>query len=174
MEIASLYTDLDPSMQFTLHTVITQENGKLNIDVYRKPTHTDKSLDYNSHHQHKHKTRTAKTLIHGALTLPSTEEGRNNELDYVKNALRASNYPLRTINNIIAETKSTHSHDPSPEKLVRSFFKMVESPTPQSYINLPYMKGITEQLTRALRQHDITVTTKPLQTLEQQFPSPKY
>ena len=125
---------LDPSIQFTLEhkhngklafldTVITRENGKLNINVYRKPTHTDKYLDYNSHHQHKHKTSTAKTLIRRALTLPSTEEGRNNELDYVKNALRTNNYPLRTINNIIAETKSTHSHDPSPEELVRSFFQ---------------------------------------------------
>ena len=175
---------LDPSIQFTLghehngklaflDTVITRKNGKLNIDV-RKPTHTDKYLDYNSHHQHKHETSTAKTLIHRALTLPSTEEGRNNELDYVKNALRANNYPLRTINNIIAKTKSTHSYYPSPEELVRSFFKMFEPPTPQSYINLPYIKGITEQLTRTLRQHEIKVTTKPLQTLEQQFPLPKY
>ena len=176
---------LDPSIQFTLEhepngklafldTVIRRKNGKLNIDVYRKPTHTDKYLDCNSHHQHKHKTSTAKTSIHRALTLPSTEEGRNNEHEYFKNALRANNYPLRTMNYIIAETKSTHPHVPSPEELVRSFFKMAEPPTPQSYINLPYIKGITEQLTRTLRQHDITVTTKPLRTLEQQFPSPKY
>ena len=120
---------LDPSIQFTLEhepngklafldTVITRKNGKLNIDVYRKPTHTDKYLDCNSHHQHKQKTSTAKTSIHRALTLPSTEEGRNNEHEYVKNALRANNYPLRTMNNIIAETKSTHPHVPSPEELV--------------------------------------------------------
>ena len=61
---------LDPSIQFTLEhehngklafldTVITRENGKHNIDVHRKPTNTDKYLDYNSHHQHKHKTSTA-------------------------------------------------------------------------------------------------------------------
>ena len=42
-------------------------------------------------------------------------------------------------------------------------FKMVEPLTPQTYINLPYIKGKTEQLTRTPRQHDITVTTKPLQ-----------
>ena len=66
---------LDPSIQFTLErehngklafldTVITRENGKLNIGVYRKPTHTDKYLDCNSHHQHKQKTSTSKTLIY--------------------------------------------------------------------------------------------------------------
>lgn len=154
--------------------VITRKDGKLNIDVYRKPTHTDRYLDYNSHHQQKHKASTARTLIHRALTLPSTEEGRTNELEHVKNALRANNYPLRTINKIVAETKSTHSANLSPEELVGTFFKMVDPPTHQSYAILPYIKGITEQLTRTLRQHDIMVASKPLQTLQQQFPSPKY
>ena len=61
---------MDPTIQFTLEhenngklafldTVITRKDGKLNIDVYRKPTHTDRYLDYNSHHQHKHKASTA-------------------------------------------------------------------------------------------------------------------
>ena len=119
---------MDPTIQFTLEhehngkvafldTVITRENGKLNIDVYRKPTHTDRYLDYNSHHQHKHKVSTARTLIR-ALTLPNTEERRDDELKYVKNALRANNYPLRTINNIITQSKSTHSPDSSPEELM--------------------------------------------------------
>ena len=39
---------------------------------------------------------------------------------------------------------------------------------------MPYIKGVTEQLTRTLRQHDIEVATKPLQTLQQHFPSPKH
>ena len=169
---------MDPTIQFTLEhehngklafldTVITRENGKLNIDVYRKPTHTDRYLDYNSHHQHKHKVSTART------TIPNTEERRDNELKYVKNALRANNYPLRTFNNIITQSKSTHFPDPSPEELVDMFFKMVEPPIQQKYITLSYIKGITEQLTRTVRQHDITVTSKPLQTLQQHFPSPK-
>ena len=146
----------DPTIQFTLEhehngilafldTVITRENGKLNIDVYRKPTHTDRYLDYNSHHQHKHKVSTARTLIHRALTLPNTEERRDNELEYINNALRVNNYPLRTINNIITQSKSTHSPEElvgmSPEELVGMFFKMVETPIQQNYITLPYIKG---------------------------------
>ena len=39
---------------------------------------------------------------------------------------------------------------------------------------MPYIKGITEQLTRTLRQYDLTVTTNPLTKLQQLFPSPKY
>ena len=176
---------MDATIQFTLEhenngklasldTVITRKDGKLNIDVYRKATHTDRYLDYNSHHQHKHKASTTRTLIHRALTLPNTEEGRTNELEHVKNALCANNYPLRTINNTVAEAKSTHSTGLFPEEQVGTFFKMVDPPTRQSYVTLPYTKGITEQLTRTLRQYDITVASKPLQTLQQQFPSPKH
>ena len=174
---------LDPTIQFTLEhehngklafpdTVITRENGKLNIDVYRKPTHTDRYLDYNSHDQHKHKVSTAGTLIHRVLTLPKTEERRDNKLEYVKNALRTNNYPLRTINNIITQSKSTYSPDPLPGELVGMFFKMVEPTIQQNYITLSYIKGITKQLTRTLRQH--VITSKPLKVLQQHFPSSKH
>ena len=42
-----------------------------------------------------------------------------------------------------------------------------------NYAVLPYIKGLTEPLTRILKRYDIQVTNKPLQTLEQEFPSPK-
>ena len=37
-----------------------------------------------------------------------------------------------------------------------------------------YIKGLTENITRTLRTHDIRVTNKPLKTLQQLFPSPKF
>ena len=42
------------------------------------------------------------------------------------------------------------------------------------YLTLPYIKGVTEPLTRVLKKHDITVVNKPLITLQQQFPAPKF
>ncbi len=111
---------MDPTIQFTLkhenngklaflHAVITRTDRKLKIDVYRKPTHTERYLDYHSHHHHKHKTSTAMTLIHRALTLPNTEEGRTSELEHVKNALRTNNYPPQTVKHFVEKTKFTHS-----------------------------------------------------------------
>ena len=41
----------------------------LRTKVYRKPTHTDRYLDYN----------TAQTLLHRAETLPNTIEGKQQE-----------------------------------------------------------------------------------------------
>ncbi|CAH3158687.1 unnamed protein product, partial [Pocillopora meandrina] len=108
-----------------LDTLVTRRNGTIAVDVYRKPTHTDRYLDYNSHHDNKHKASTAATLLHRALKLPNSSEGKERELN-------------------------------------------------RSFASLPYIKGITEPLTRVLKKHDITVVNKPLITLQQQFPAPKF
>ena len=54
------------------------------------------------------------------------------------------------------------------------FFKWVDPPCPQKFATLPYIKGLTEPLTRLLRSHDIQVTNKPIKTLQQEFPAPKF
>jgi len=38
-----------------LDTLVSCNNGAISVDVYRKPTHTDRYLDFNSHHDKKHK-----------------------------------------------------------------------------------------------------------------------
>ena len=55
------------------------------------------------------------------------------------------------------------------------FFKMVEpTESRKSFASLPYIKGVTEPLTRLLKKHDVTVVNKPFTTLQQQFPAPKF
>ena len=39
---------------------------------------------------------------------------------------------------------------------------------------LPYVRGVTEPLTRLLRKNGINVVTRPHKTLQQEFPSPKF
>ena len=136
--------------------------------VYRKPTHTDRYLDYNSHHQQKRKASTARTLILRALTLRSTEEGRTNKLVHVKNALRTNNYPLRTINKIVAETKSTHPANLSPEELVGSFFKMVDPPTLQRYTGTANQDPTTTRLNGSVKTTTNFATTIPIAEIQSQ------
>ena len=43
---------IDPNGQISfLDTLVSRKNGVTVIDVYRKPTHTDRYLDYSSHHE---------------------------------------------------------------------------------------------------------------------------
>ena len=68
---------MDPHISFTIEqenngqipffdTLISRNNGTISINIYRKPTHMDRYLDFNFHHGKKHKVSTAATLLHRA------------------------------------------------------------------------------------------------------------
>jgi len=80
----------DPKISFTielenndkiafLDTLVSRRNGVSVIDVYRKATHTDRYLDFSSHHELKHKISTASTLLFRASSLPSSHDGKTRE-----------------------------------------------------------------------------------------------
>ncbi len=156
-----------------LDTIVTRNNGSLLINVYRKPTHTDRYLDYNSHHDKQHKISTAQTLLHRAATLPNTNEGKQKEQKHITNALLSNGYPRKFLQEVERKRTSRQEKSSSPEELVKEFFDLVEPKSNHCYAVLPYIKGLTEPLKRILKPHDIRVTTKPLCTLEQSFPSTK-
>lgn len=149
-------------------------NLKVSItNVYRKPTHTDKYLDFNSHHDKQHKISTAQTLLHRAATLPNTNEGKEQERGHVFQAMMANGYPQKFLTDVEKKRVLKGHIKTSPEELVREFFERVEPSPIAGFASLPYIKGLTEPLKRLLKSYDIRVATKPLSTLQQLFPSPK-
>ncbi len=108
---------IEPSINFTiehekdgqiafLDTLISRHNNSISTNVYRKPTHTDRYLDYSSHHDNRHKISAATTLINRSLNLPSSEEGKVRELNHVNEALTANGYPKRLVSRLIQEQKA--------------------------------------------------------------------
>ena len=65
------------------------------ITAHRKGTHTDRYLDYDSHHPLSHKKSVASTLMNRAHTHSSRTSSRNKEVRHVGNALRMNGYPSR-------------------------------------------------------------------------------
>ena len=61
-----------------------------------------------------------------------------------------------------------------PEELVCMFFKWAAPQENPSLAVLPFINGVMQPLTRILRRRDIQVVNKPLKTLQQEFPSPKF
>ena len=47
-----------------LETLISRNSGTITTNVYRKSTHTDRYVDFKSHHDRKHKISTVATLLH--------------------------------------------------------------------------------------------------------------
>ena len=70
-----------------LDTLVTRKNNALIVEVYRKPTHTDRYLDFFSHHDKRHKISAAEILLHRATHLPNTKQGKETELTHLTDSL---------------------------------------------------------------------------------------
>ena len=115
------------------------------------------------------KVSAASTLLFRAANLPSTCEGKARETSHVTEALKANGYPPTVISNILK--KKSAPTTPPPEELVSMFFKWADpSDTSLGFACLPYIRGLTEPLTRLLRKNYIRVVSKPAKTLQQEFP----
>ena len=91
---------VDPAIRFTvednkqdgsipfLDTIVKPEaDGFLSITVYRKPTHTDQYLQWDSHHHLSAKFSVIQTLSHRAFTMCSNPELLSKEKDHLRKAL---------------------------------------------------------------------------------------
>ena len=67
--------------------------GKLSTTVYRKPTHTDQYLQWDSHHHLSAKLNVIHTLSNRAQTVYSNPELLHKEKTHLRNALTQCKYP---------------------------------------------------------------------------------
>jgi hypothetical protein len=110
--------ELDGKLSF-LDTLVACNNESLSIDVYRKPTHTDRYLDYNLHHDKWHKVSTAQTLLHRAATLPNTDEGKQQEHKHVTHTLMSNGYSKKCLQQVEQKRVMFENRTLPPEELVR-------------------------------------------------------
>ena len=86
------------------------------------------------------KFSTASSLLHRALNLPNSSEGKKQELNYVQAALESNGYPSSFIKSIHARKTRASTTNVSPEELVGMFFKMVEpTESRKSFASLSYI-----------------------------------
>ena len=99
-------SSVDPAIQFTvennkedgaipfLDTIVKPEaDGNLSTIVYRKPTHTDQYLQWDSHYHLSAKFSVINTLTHRAKTVCSNPELLHKEMDHLRKALTQCKYP---------------------------------------------------------------------------------
>ena len=104
---------VDPAIKFTvednkedgsipfLDTIVKPEvNGSLSITVYRKPTHTDQYLQWDSHHNLSAKFIVINTLSHKAKTVCSIPELLKQEQEHLRKALTHCKYPKWALDKV--------------------------------------------------------------------------
>ena len=118
------------------------------ITIYRKATHTDQYLDFQSNHHIKQKIGIISTFEHRIQELITTEEDKKAERKHVKKALKRCGHPNWSLNRKKKPKKTT-------ERVER-----------RGKVVLPYIKGLSENLAKIFRKHDIETIHKPSTTLK--------
>ena len=139
-----------------LKTSISRDSNGLLTTVYRKPTHTDQYLAYDSHHPQSVKRGIVKCLYDGAKHLTSKPSAISKEKKHLSSVL-VSNASF--VRKLTKTTRPTANKEPPQE------FK--------STAVLPYIKGVSEVLHRCLQQQGVRTVFKPGTTLRSHLVRPK-
>ncbi|XP_071491393.1 uncharacterized protein [Diadema antillarum] len=138
------------------------QEGRLSFSVYRKPTHTEQSLNFTSHHPLQHKLGVIRTLNDRAHTIVSKEEDRQQEINKIRKSLAVCGYQEWTWNTV-ARNKSRDDNRIPRRNIVPS----------KGNVGIPYVAGVTESLQRLFRSHGISTYVKPQNTLRSLLVAPK-
>ena len=115
-------TEEDNKLAFLDTAVLREPDGRLTTSVYRKPTHTDQYLAYDSHHPQSVKRGIVKCLYERAKRLvakPSVISEEKKRLSFV---LVSNGYPFSLL-QILTKTgnRTTVPNPPTSSKLLRFY-----------------------------------------------------
>lgn len=148
--------------------LIVNPDGSIRLQIYRKTTHTDQYLMFDSHHPVQHKLSVVRTLLSRKDEIVTTPEDRKTEEAHVKQALKACKYPEWAITKVekqLAERKSQPKTKSKTERKTEAKKK--------GMVVLPYVCGVTEKIQRSMKKHGIEAPSKPHRTMRQILVHPK-
>ena len=85
--------------------LIANPDGTIRLQVYRKETHTDQYLMFDSHHPIEHKLSVIRTLLDRKDRIVTEDEDKTEEEKHVKNALKQCKYPDWAIQKVERQLK---------------------------------------------------------------------
>ena len=162
---------VEPTIKFTmekesngslsfLDTLVTHhEDGSLSTSVYRKKTHTDRYLDFTSHHPLAHKVAVARTLMTRAERICTFVPDRDKEKQHIAEAHKDNGYPSQHVNENWQPRSSPHpssSEDP-----------------PKATVVIPYIRHLSESIRRILTPLKVRTCFRPHCTLKRMLVSLK-
>ena len=146
--------------------LIVNNDGSLRLQIYRKPTHTDQYLMFDSHHPLEHKLSVIRTLLSRKDEIVTEESDRTEEERHVKSVLKTCKYPDWAIDRVEKELrdKKQGKQKQKPEKPEQQH---------RGQVILPYISGVTEKIRRSMKKRGIQCPARPHQTIRKMVVHPK-
>ena len=153
-----IYTDRKLPMLDTM--TIRMSDGSLKCSVYRKPTHTDQYLQFQSHQPMEHNMGVNRTLTHRADTIISDPQDKEREIKHLKKVLSVAGY-------------SKWDWQAPGRKKIRPHPRNTDGDRAKGHVTLPYIGGVTEPISRLIRKTGVAAHAKPHTTIRSILVAPK-
>ena len=155
------------SMPFLDILVTPEDHGSLKTSVFRKQTHTDLYLQWDSHHTIPSKYSVAGTLFHRASTVCSTPQLLQEEEDHLFRALTKCKYPTWAIKRAMIRSQKLNINKTRRTK------QTGQKENENLYMVVPYHQGLSERIKRSCNKFGVQVFFKGGQTIKNLFMAPK-
>jgi hypothetical protein len=142
-----------PRIQFTYESPVNRtlpfldlhitwnDNGKIQLQVYRKPTNTGRYLNYNSYHHPSQKLAVIDSLTYRAYAI-CDKDFLADELKYITTCLQSNGYPKSLIEKRMARMDLKFQNQNNTAPAIDDTKRFI----------LPYMGPLTHRLTGYLRR----------------------
>ena len=145
----------------------TDQEGRLHTTVYRKPTHTDQYLHWDSLHPVSSKYSVVGTLHHRANTICSDQQLLKEEEDHLTKALMKCKYPRWALNRVKIKMNCTAHKNKNKARPTQ------QNITPRPHITVPYYRGLSESIKQRCRNYGVQVYFRGGTTIKNLLMAPK-
>ena len=155
-------TKADGSMPFLDTLVTPQSDGSLATTVYRKPSHTNQYLQWDSHHAIRNKYSIISSLLHRAKHICSNQQLLEEEQTHIQRALSMCKYPNWAINRTKLKISTPKSNNNISSKTIS-----------RGHITVSYNEGLSESVKNICKKYGILVHFKNGKSIKDEVVAPK-
>ena len=138
VEVEGLENKTERGLAFLDTLSVINEDGLIKTRMYRKETHRDQYLNFQSNCRLEHKKRVVKTLADKAGTVVS-ERDRREEREYLRGSLKCNGYPDLILQDLKDESNGMEKEKRSEEVRVAPEKERAK----KIPIVIPYIKGFS-------------------------------
>lgn len=141
--------DILPFLDVAIHRT---EEGKLDFSIYRKPTHTDRYITSDSHHNGSHKQAAFHSMVHRMYNIPMSNENVEKEKNYIFDVAEKNGYGRKFVEKIMRK------HELGLVRQNSTTLQPIKE-APDRRICVPYFPAFTNKLKSVLGKHNIELVT---------------
>ena len=147
--------------------ITPDKNGRLDTTVYRKPTHTNQYLQWDSHHTMCSKYSVVGTLHHRAKTICSNRQLLQQEEEHLQQALMNCKYPIWALNRVKMKMNKPAQKKKNNPNTTQQNTNLIP------YITVPYYKGLSESVKKKCNNYGVQVYFRGGTTIKNLLMAPK-